>query len=242
MGELFSITVDNREKTPSAEVRVKELAVLNVPATVGHLSVGDYQWLVQAEDSTAHLVVVERKSIQDFLSSAADGRLNRFIEETGGANPPNGMIRALLLEGDQFTFSTHGYKDWTPEQLDNLLVSMQSFGVRVLRSHSVARTAARLKSFWLYSGREDHNSLLKIVPPEVTGNYLSPTKREAIRALMGLPGWGEKVARTALDAVGSVGGVLDAVRTRDYTRFKDVHGIGKGRIDGAANFLEEKHA
>ena len=55
---------------------------------------------------------------------------------------------------------------------------------------------------------------------------------------MGIPGWGEARARAAISELGSVGAVLDAIRTRDHGAFKSVKGVGKGLVDNAANFME----
>ena len=231
------MTVDTREKTPSSAVRVKELQDCGIPAQLGLLPVGDYTWIV-SDDEGQRLVFVERKSISDLLSSAEDGRLTHFIDETGGVEPDPSIIRAILLEGDQFVFGTYGYKQWTPEQVDNLLVSLQSTGVLVMRSSSVRQTAARLAAFWKYTGRDDHRSLLRVVRPAVSDGYLNPRKKEAVRMLMGLPNWGESRARAAVEQLGSVKEVLEAVMGRDVGAFKEAKGIGKGLVVGAAEFLE----
>ena len=241
VSDLYSITVDDREQKPSPAERVNELLALGVPASVGRLGVGDYQWLVSREDGSTLYVVVERKAISDLLSSATDGRLSRFIDETGGVEPSPELWRILLVEGDQFVFGNYGYKEWTPESVDNVLVSMQSLGVTVIRSSSAKQTARRLAAFWEYSGRDEHTSLLRVVRPEVTGNYLKPGKKQAVRAIMGLPGWGEQRARAALEGLGSVEAVFQAVMARDYKAFKNVDGVGKGLVENGAQFLEEKH-
>lgn len=240
MSDLFPITVDDREKDPPSAVRVKELINLGVPANIGHLGVGDYQWIVQREEGPL-FVVVERKSISDLLSSAADGRLNRFIDETGGVTPDADLVRAMLIEGNQFVFGSYGYKEWTPEQVDNILVSFQALGVLVIRSPNANATAARLRSYWLYTGRDDHVSLLKVVRPEITGNYLNGGKKQAVRFLMGLPGWGETLSRAAVEALGSAESVIQAVTEGDYKAFADVKGIGKGKVLTAQAFLKENY-
>ena len=58
--------------------------------------------------------------------------------------------------------------------------------------------------------------------------------------LMGLPNWGETRARAAVEQVGSVKGVLEAVMGRDVGAFKEAKGIGKGLVVGAAEFLESE--
>ena len=232
------MTVDTREKTPSSAVRVKELQDCGIPAQLGLLPVGDYHWVVD-DAGSQRLVFVERKSISDLLSSAEDGRLTHFIDETGGLDPDPAIIRAILLEGDQFVFGTYGYKQWTPEQVDNLLVSLQSSGVLVMRSSSLRKTAERLASFWKYTGRDDHRSLLRVLRPSISDGYLNPRKKEAVRMLMGLPNWGETRARAALEQLGSVANVIDSLD--DPKKFAEVKGVGKGLVVGAKEFLESKY-
>lgn len=239
VNDLFSITVDDRE--PEKDEFVKQLVSLGAPATVGRLGVGDFQWLVTREDASALYVVVERKAIGDLLSSANDGRLARFIDETGGVEPDPDLFRVLLVEGDQFVFGSYGYKDWTPESVDNLLVSMQALGVSVIRSASLKQTPRRIAELWKYTGRGEHDSVLRVVRPEIVGKYLKPGKKMAVRAIMGLPGWGENRAKAALEHFGSVQAVLAAVAARDYKAFKDVEGVGKGLVDNGADFLEATH-
>lgn len=241
MADLYPVTVDDREKTPPSPVRVKELTALGIPVVLGHLPVGDYHWVVADADGSQRLVFVERKSIADLLTSAEDGRLTRFIDETGGLDPDTAILRAVLLEGDQFVFGSYGYKQWTPEQVDNLLVSLQSSGVLLLRSSSVRQTAERLAAFWKYTGRDDHRSLLRVLRPSISDGYLNPAKKAAVRFLMGFPGWGEHRARAAVEGLGGVAEVLRAIREREYKAFKEVSGIGRGLVDGAADFLEETY-
>ena len=239
MADLYPITVDTREKTPPSEVRVKELADRGIPAVLGLLPVADYHWVV-ADEVGQKLVFVERKAIPDLLSSAEDGRLTRFIDETGGTEPDPEIIRAILLEGDQFTYGNYGYTEWNPERIDNLLVSLQSTGVLVLRSAGVRQTADRIAAFWKYTGRDDHRTLLRVLRPAVSDNYLSPNKRAAVRILMGLPDWGETRARAALGHFGTVDAVFEAIKSEDPKLFKDVKGIGKQLIVTAAEFLRRE--
>lgn len=235
MADLYPITVDTREKTPPSEVRVRELEACGVPAVLGLLPVGDYHWVVSDGD-TQRLVFVERKAIADLLSSAEDGRLTRFIDETGGLDPDPTVLRAVLLEGDQFVFGTYGYKQWTPEQVDNLLVSLQSSGVLLLRSSSVRQTASRLAAFWKYTGREDHRSLLRVLRPSIGDGYMNMNKKAAVRFLMGLPNWGEKTAREVLEAMGSDAAVVKAL-LEDPTPLLKVKGVGKLTVKNAQEFL-----
>lgn len=238
-GALYPVTVDDREQYPPPEVRVAELRALSVPASVGHLGVGDYQWMVDfGSEGGLWFAIVERKSVSDFLSSVRDGRLNHFLDLSGGEAGLDGAMRFLLLEGDQFSFNDYGYNPMEPEALDNALVSLQRLGVVVVRSSGPGSTAERLRSLRNYTGSLDHTTFLKVVKPTPTSMYLNPKTKEEVRAIMSLAGWGEQRARAALTHFGSVGAVLDAVRSRDSKAFAAVKGIGKGLVMSAADFID----
>jgi ERCC4-type nuclease len=237
---LFPISVDDREQTPSPSARVSELEALGVPARVERLSTGDYGWMVdQGGSDGLRFVTVERKSIPDFIASVRDGRINRFLDESGGISEQPDIWRFLLLEGNQFTFTDYGYSQFDQYSLDNALVSLQSLGITVVRSSSVATTARRLKALWEYTGRDDHTTFLRPVRADVTGIYLNPAKKEAVKTVMGLGrGWGEARARAALETLGSPKAIIEAILAHDHSAFKDVKGVGKGLVDSAAEFLE----
>lgn len=238
---LHQITVDSREQTPPPAETADALTRMGAPAEVGTLPAGDFRWVVEPEDPALPwwVVVVERKSIRDLVASVDDGRLARFIDETGGATPPSTQIRALLVEGDvEAGLGGFRGRDWTPEGLENLLLDAQMLGVVCLRSPSTRSTPRRLASFWRWSGKDAHLALLRPVLPGISDDYIDPAKKAAVRALLTLPGWGEGRARAAIQHFKSPGAVLRAIQDRDYKAFVAVPGIGKGLVEGAASFLE----
>lgn len=237
---LHQITVDSREQTPPPQTTVAALEALSVSAAVGTLPYGDFRWVVEPEDPSAPWwsVAVERKSTKDLVASTMDGRLARFIDETGGAEPPQNQIRALLVEGD-VEAGVYGYRgrDWSAEQIEALLFDVQMLGIVVLRSPSVRATPSRLKAFWKWSGKDSHTALLKPALPGISDDYLDKDKKAAVRILMCLPGWGETRARAAIAEMNSPGAVLSYLLEEDDDKFKSVPGIGKGLVAGAQNFL-----
>lgn len=238
-GALHTITWDNREQDPPADVRVQEMAALGVPAKVGQLEAGDIQWMVQFE-SGFRFMVGERKSVADFLSSVRDGRLNRFLDLTGGLEPHPSTVRFLLLEGNQFAYTDFSDRPMGWTALDNALMSLQLLGVMIVRSPDTKQTAARIKALWEYSAREEHTTFLRTVRPHLTGKYLNPLRKDAVRAIMCLPGFGELTAKRTLDHFGSVQAVLEAIQARDHKAFKGVERVGKGMVNNAADFMEVK--
>lgn len=236
---LHPIAVDSREQTPPPEKTVEALKQLGASAYVATLPAGDFRWAVEPEDPEGQwwCVVVERKSIKDLVASVEDGRLARFIDETGGTDPPASQIRALLVEGDVEDGGGHFGRQWTPEMIESVLVDAQMLGVVVVRSPSTLSTPRRLHSLWRWSGKDSHKALLRPTLPGVSDDYLNQDKKQAVRALMVLPGWGEMRARAAVEGGGSVGAVLTAVMEQDYKFFAKIGGIGKGLVDTAAQFL-----
>jgi ERCC4-type nuclease len=182
---------------------------------------------------------MERKSIRDLIASAADGRIARFwqgaVEEAiDGAE----QLNVLLLEGDQFRATGYGDSSWDASRLDNLLLSLQMAGVLVVHTRSSDDCAERIAALWKYTGKPDRGeSLRRVIGPETEGSYLNPVRRSAVRSLMGIPGWGEARAAAAIGVFGSPALVLQALLARDYKAFAGVHGVGKGLVDGAAEFL-----
>ena len=242
---LHPITVDKQEKSPTAEVQVTRLNALGVPARIGSLSVGDFSWVCEPELATEPWwrVVVERKSIRDFISSLPpNGRLVRFVDETGGVSPDEYMLRVLLLEGslDEAPRYARGEQRFSPGDLDNLLATMQMLGIVVIRSKDAANTAGRLASFYRYTGKSDHRTLAQVIRPPIQGFYTDLDKKEAVRMVMGLPGWGEKKAKTALKEFGSPREVFAAVLEGDKKAFSKVRGIGPLLVKRAKEFLEKE--
>ena len=228
---LYPITVDDREKKPPSSQQVAELQARGVSASLGHLEFGDYRWLVEDDEGNFFAVVVERKTVADLLASVQDGRLTRFIENSTGVG-----VRCLLVEGD---ISRSGEAQWTADRIDNLLADAGSLGVIVLRC-GAGEAANRIASFWRHTGEKAHHTLVQVLRPLVTGYYFDSDVKDAVRALMSLPGWGEAKSNAAISEFRSVAAVLDRVRARDYKAFAKVGGIGKGLVDKAADFLEKE--
>lgn len=237
---LHPISVDSREQTPAPAVTVAALGRFSIPATVATLPAGDFRWIVEPDDPSLPwwVVVIERKSIKDLVASVDDGRLARFVDETGGTDPPPTQIRALLVEGD-VEAGLYGFRgrDWSPEALEALFLDVQMLGIVIIRSPSVGTTPARLATFWKWSGKDSHKALLKPTLPGISDDYLNPDMKAQVRALMVLPGLGEGRARAIIDKKRSAGAALSAFYSNNYDYFKDVPGIGKGLVSSAHAFL-----
>ena len=235
--ELYPIWVDDREQAPSSAQIVAGLHALGASAEVRRLDVADYMWRVCNDKGQITLVQVEHKSIADLLSSVADGRLTRFVDETGGVDNPDGVIRALLVEGNQFAPVSFG-RDWQAEALDNTLAEVQMCGVIVLRCPSPAMLAQRLYSFWKWTGKETH-TLFAPTKPALPPLVYSARQRRALQKLMTMPGWGLKRCEDAVRGLGSPGAVVRAVMAGDVKAFAGIRGIGKKLVEDARDEWEE---
>lgn len=235
---LHPIAVDQRE--PHPDETVASLVRLGVQAHISLLPAGDFQWVVEQEDASAPgwVCLVERKTIMDLVASVDDGRLARFIDETGGTTPPPHLLRFLLVEGDVEGGAHHG-RSWSPEQLEAVLVDAQLCGLTVLRSPSARTTPQRIVSLWRWSGKDSHTALLKPALPGISDDYLDPEEKAAVRILMCLPGWGESRARAAIRFFGAPAVVFERILARDYKAFAKVDNVGRGSVDKAAKFLEK---
>lgn len=235
---LHPITVDTRERDATQIVR--ELERQGVPARVAALpdnGGGDFRWLVEPEaDGQPWLAVtVERKSVSDLLNSANDGRLAAF---TATASSEVAM-RFLLLHGDPERDRQHGRNDQSPEAIDNLLVSIQTDGVVVIRAGAgVVPLTSRLASLWRWTGKDDHGSYRRPALPLTESVYFNARERDAVRNLMTLPGWGERRARDIHRALG-LRKVYEALLAGDDKDLRTVRGVGAGTISSAIEFLSE---
>lgn len=233
---LHPVTIDSREANHAELSRA--LTDRRVPNTVRPLpdnGGGDFRWVVEPETEGQPwlAVTVERKSIADLLTSANDGRLAAFT-----STPSTEVaLRALLLHGDPISDRQYGHSDMSPEAIDNLLVSVQSEGILVLRAGSGTHALAdRLTSFWQWTGKDEHGSYRRPALPATEQVYFSDKERTAVRNLMTIPGWGEQRARDIYRAVG-LREVYDSLIRGDTTRLRQVRGVGPNTVKSGIEFL-----
>ncbi len=198
--ELPPIAVDYREEV---EELLASLANRGYRLHRRQLAVGDYH--------ISPDTVVERKTLNDFCRSLADGRLFRqaFRLSESAQNP------ILLLEGSCLDHPSCGTR---LEAVKGALVSLsQSFRIPVLRSRDQADSAWYLQVLARQRARiGTHAGVLKGYRPKRL-----TTQREYV--LRSLPGIGPKLARTLLEIFGSVAAVAGASQ-KDLSR---VPGLGE---------------
>jgi DNA excision repair protein ERCC-4 len=210
--ENLRIIADERERKSGIPDLLKNVGV-NIEMKT--LPVGDY--IVAPE------TVVERKSIQDLVSSIFDGRLfdqcSRLKEHF--QNP------IILMEGDV---------DQIEEITENPLVFYGAistiaidFKIPIIPTPNASHTAKLLVSM---SSRKE----------SLKGPFLKKIKksndlqRQQLSALCSLPGVGDKTAKRLLAKFGTP---LKAF-TASYTELAKIEGLGGARAKKIKNILESK--
>lgn len=180
--------------------------------------------------SVAGVVGVQRKTLDDLLTSAEDGRLGQQVSQMQALDAAwlvlEGKVR-WLGDGGPVVARGGRARDWTIGQLRALLWSVMARGIMVDRTESLDDTIAWVKGCEAWSQKDKHQSLLKRgpVPRDVLGTV---TNRErAIFLHMGLPGVGPEMAGRLVDA----GGVIGLRDGMTLERLMEVPGMGKGRVE-----------
>jgi Fanconi anemia group M protein len=191
----LQIVIDDRERASGLSAAVVALWPSSVE---GRLVVGDVE--------IGPRVIIERKSLPDFVASIRDSRLfsQAFALSRVATRP------LLLLEGTE----PASILDLRPEQFHGVLLTlMLSFRVPVLRTSSVDESAAVIARI----ARHELRWLARRASPP-----RARPARQALDVLTSIPGLGDERARRLLREFGSVAGVV-AAEPRDLQR---VSGIG----------------
>ncbi len=196
-----TVVVDDRERGCTAADALAALP--DVVCEVCRLELGDY--LVDGQ------LLVERKTLVDFVASIKDGRLFRqaYALATCGTRP------LLILEGAAAEIVNSGMRR---EAIQGALVTVSVvWGVPVLRALDGAESARLM----LYAAQQMRRA--------ATGAVFRPgarpkgKKRAQLRVLQGLPGIGRKRAEHLLAQFGTV----EAVMAADVKELTAAEGIGR---------------
>jgi len=199
--EELRMIVDERERKSGIP---DLLRAVGVKVELTTLPIGDY--IVAPE------TVVERKSIQDLISSVFDGRLfdqcNRLKE--------NFEHPAILMEGNV---------DIIDEITENPLVfygALSSialdFKIPIIPTPSASHSAKLLISMCARQNTNKGHFLKKIKKSD-------DMQKQQLSVLCSLPGVGEKLATRMLEKFGSPSNTLKA----SYTELAKIQGLGESR-------------
>jgi Fanconi anemia group M protein len=176
------ITIDDREPSGFAQA----VAARWTPSAVGRLPVGDVE--------VGSRVLVERKTVPDFVASLEDGRLFRQAAAlTRACHRP-----LLVVEGTE-AYEVLGV---APEALRGVLLTLTvAFRLPMLRTSDAAETAECIVRI----ARHEARRAARLTRPR------TPTPgRQALAVLASIPGVGDERARRLLNAFGSVAAVASA--------------------------------
>ncbi len=195
--EPLTVVVDDREgRSGLAEA----IAAIGRRVAVSRLPVGDV--------GIGPRILIERKTVADFVLSVEDGRLFEQAWALRGAS----WRPLLIVEGEEPWDAAR----LTSRALRGILASLMiGCGVPLIRTATVAETAAWIEAIALQEDRRLARRRRPSVPPDA---------RVAMDVLGAIPGVGDYRARRLVERFGDVRAVL-AAETRDLC---DVPGIGPG--------------
>lgn len=206
---------------------------LLIPYPLADLGSGEFDMLIYTQQGES---AWERKVIPgDFISSIADGRLNREL----AAIREISKFPKLILEG-RLTFNRDGNlllnrrtSRWTRKGLRNLLRSIRYIeGVDVEWSDSLEETVQIVKEWWEYLDKGQHLSLK--VRPGLSSNWPYTVREERIIYFYeGIPGISAVRARALSEIFPNP---IDLVAAEPET-IKEISGFGNKLSLRVFNFL-----
>jgi len=197
----IDIIADHREK--NSGVIEALCAQKNVTVEIQSLQLGDYR--------VNDLLLFERKTLQDFITSVKDGRIFRQ-----GVRLASSSLRSvLILEGTSESIAKSGMRR---EAIQGAMITISlCLGIPVLRSVNPDESARLM----LYAARQVKSFAVDSLPRR----SVRPKGKRAVQLhiLQGLPGVGPKRAKMLLSAFGSV----EAVLTASVDNLNKIEGVGK---------------
>lgn len=179
-------------------------------------------------------ILIERKTVSDLLSSMSSRRIYRQIR---------GLIQEadvpiLLIEGFMSSYGSgkvryrNGESGWRWVSIQNILLSFQLHGLKVIYSTNQDMTVRMLRSLESYFRKPDHSVL--DTPPEPLFTIGEPATRK-VKMLMCLPGIGEEMAGRLLDRFDTIEGIVSA----NKEEIEEVYGIGEKTADKILQVVKE---
>lgn len=191
----------------------------------------DLMWSVDGEPCMWDL-----KTPHDFIASAEDGRLHKQLKamEDRGCTLYGFIIEgAPSTDGITVGYGTHA---WAVERFDNLVLSIQCEGAKVVRSEGQERTPTRLASLYRWSGKVERASWRRPVKPSYSMNklYGDDRLRNTVEFFMGMfPRIGEDKVMALLDkwTVADLLGATDEGIAAAREKWLAERGIGRTLAD-----------
>ncbi len=210
----MKVIVDHRE-APSGIVR--EIHRLELDVEMQQLEVGDF--------ILSERVGVERKTVQDFLSSLVDGRL---LEQS--KNLAETFERPLfILEGE----GLYTERAIHPNSIRGALASITvDYETPILFTENEKESAKIIKTIVEREQKEGKSEI-----PIRSGKKALKLSEQQQFIVEGLPGVSAVLARRLLNKLGSVENIMSASKKE----LMDVHGIGNEKAEEIRRILESDY-
>jgi Fanconi anemia group M protein len=209
----ISIVVDAREFNSNV---VKELSRMDVVVVPRQLGTGDYV--------LSDRVGVERKEVNDFLSSMIDGRLFQQLK-----NLKNSYVRPMLVLEGEGLFTIR--KISQNAIFGALACIVADYGIPIIQTKDEKETASLMFSI---ARREFGEGRIAGVRGEKCSMSLSERQQFIIE---GLPNISGVLAQRLLSHFGSIKGVADA----GAEELMEVKGVGKKKAEDIVKTLRAKY-
>ena len=228
--QLIVETTEDRRKGLVSKL----IKVYGVPAVAGSLPL-DFAWTAQKLP-----VMGDSKTPSDLIASAKDGRLHEQMQVATDA----GGLAFIFLIGEWSIDGgwTVGQREhsWTWDAFDDLLVSLQCEGVKIIHVPNEEAVPRRLATFYRWTERENHGSWHRspvLLPPAY--DYADEDFRSKVGLVMHLPGCGPTKAEALLRRYGlatTLGISVDEL-DRATERWLAVKGIGPKLVSKWREYL-----
>ena len=221
------LTIDSREQG-SIDIVREAFKASKIPVSVEKLEYGDYRMDITQDNGNKRIVLVERKTPTDFISST-----NPTMRDPGSkiARQLNGCLES---DADVVVLLVDGYYQWmkggkiktkkinlqhSPDAFVSKLRTIQSHAVRVEYNPSDWYLPFHLLSLYKYETRSEHSTLALSPKPFA----VPPRSQSKWTVLMGMRGVGPKMAQLLLNEFGSIKNLANA----EKTELTQVKGVGE---------------
>jgi len=173
------------------------------------------------------LVGIQRKTINDFLASVGDGRMQKELGQMAQLR-----VAVVLIEGipqwttDGTLMNGSGFgQSWTRRQWQGAMWSIQDMGIWTDQVRGQREFVDWVETFKLWIEKGVHRSLLQ--RPKAKGQWGRPNSREfGLHVLQSFPGVGAETAGVIFDAYG-----LPLRWSVDEDDLAALKGIGKKKAE-----------
>jgi len=213
------LKIDFREQRSGIVPEIEKLTD-RLTIEICTLQTGDYL----IEDK----IIIERKTISDFLISIQNGRIFQQAYRLAQSGK-NGLI---ILEGDKSMVDT---SLMSRKAVQGALIHLTVFlGIPVIRSMNIQETAILLIDI-LHQSNQQELPRQKHIISRGPGIRINKKQRQKLFLLQNLPGIGTKKGLALLKSFSTIGNVINASPT-DLTK---VRGIGKKLSDSIFSILHD---